>query len=520
MRMDKRVALLLLSVVGTQSTGLTAQAAPKEVDAYVTQSLKRFDQPGIAIAVVKDGRVMFQQGWGVLKLGEPTRVNEHTRFQVASNTKAMTAATLAMLVDEGKLGWDDPVADHLPWFRLGGDPYVSRELRVRDLLCHRSGLSLGAGDLLWFHSDYTSEEIVRRLRFIAPATSFRSSYAYDNVLYLAAGELVKAVTGQAWPDVATARILKPLGMDESVVGIDRVRLDDNVAWPHARVDGRMQLVPFDSVLNTLSAGGVLASVADWSKWMRVQLDSGRTATGRLWSERQTRIMWSPHINIGIGNPPPALAALRPNFSAYGLGWSLRDYRGLKVVTHDGGLAGMLSRTVLLPEKRLGVVVLSNGETLAFQALAWWVVDYYLGAPRTDWTAALATLGEQGQAGDRAFVDSADAARKKDAGPTLPLDRYAGRYTDAWYGDVTLAVEDGHLVLRWSHSAALTADLEHWQYDTFRARMRVPNVADAFVTFALKYDGSIDRMTLEPFLPSTDFSFNYQDLLFRPASGSN
>ena len=510
--------LAALSIVALMEAQATyGQAAPKDVDAYVTQSLKRFDQPGVAIAVVKDGKVVFQQGWGVLKLGEPTRINEHTRFQVASNTKAMTAATLAMLVDEGKLGWDDPVADHLPWFRLGGDPYISRELRVRDLLCHRSGLSLGAGDLLWFHSDYTAEEIVRRLRFIAPATSFRSSYAYDNVLYLAAGELVKAVTGQEWQDVATARILKPLGMDESVVGIDRVRLGDNVAWPHARIDGRMQVVPYDSVLNTLAAGGVLASVADWSKWMQVQLDSGRTANGRLWSERQTRIMWSPHINIGIGNPPPPLAALRPNFSAYGLGWSLRDYRGLKVVTHDGGLAGMLSRTVLLPEKRLGVVVLSNGETLAFQALAWWLVDYYLGAPRTDWTGALATLGEQGQAGDRAFVDSAEAARKKDAGPTLPLERYAGRYADAWYGDATLAVEDGHLVLRWSHSPALTADLEHWQYDTFRARMRVPNVADAFVTFALKYDGGIDRMTMEPFLPSTDFSFNYQDLVFRPAN---
>jgi CubicO group peptidase (beta-lactamase class C family) len=495
-----------------------AQAAPRDVDAYVTQSLKRFDQPGAAIAVVKDGKVVFQQGWGVIKLGEPARINEHTRFQVASNTKAMTAATIAMLVDEGKLSWDDPVADHLPWFRLGGDPYVSRELRVRDLLCHRSGLSLGAGDLLWFHSDYSAAEIVRRLRYIAPATSFRSSYAYDNVLYLAAGELVKAVTGQEWQDVATARLLKPLGMNESAVGIDRLDLGQNVAFPHGRIAGKMQVVPFDSVLNTLAAGGVLASVSDWSKWMQVQLDSGRTAGGRLWSEQQTRVMWSPHINIGIGSPPPALMALRPNFAAYGLGWSLRDYRGLKVVTHDGGLAGMLSRTVLIPEKRLGVVVLTNGETPAYQALAWWVADYYLGAPRTDWTAAFVALGETFQATDRAFEDSAQAARQRDAGPSLPLARYAGRYQDAWYGDATLAVEDGHLVMRWAHSPALTADLEHWQYDTFRARMRVPNVADAFVTFTLKFDGTIDRMTLQPFLPSTDFSFNYQDLLFRPVAG--
>lgn len=513
----RRLAPFAVAFLGAAQLG--AQAAPKDIDAYVTQSLKRFDQPGVAIAVVKEGRVVFQQGWGLVKQGESGRINEHTRFQVASNTKAMTAATIAMLVDEGKLGWDDPVADHLPWFRLGGDPYVSRELRVRDLLCHRSGLSLGAGDLLWFHSDYSAEEIVRRLRFIAPATSFRSSYAYDNVLYLAAGELVKAVTGQEWQDVATARILKPLRMDESAVGIDRVRLTENVAWPHGRVGGKMQVIPFDSVLNTLAAGGVLASVADWSKWMQVQLDSGRTATGRLWSASQTRTMWAPHIDIDAGNPTGPLAPLRANFRAYGLGWSLRDYRGLKVVTHDGGLAGMLSRTVLLPEKRLGIVVLTNGETLAYQALAWWLVDYYLGAPRTDWTAVISTLGDEGRSADKAFEDSAQTARHREAGPSLPLDRYAGRYTDAWYGDATLAVENGHLVLRWSHSAALTADLEHWQYDTFRARMRVPNVADAFVTFALKYDGTIDRMTMQPFLPSTDFSFNYQDLLFRPASPS-
>lgn len=503
------IALLALATMAR------AQTAPKEVDAYVTQSLARFEQPGVAIAVVKDGRVVFQQGWGVIRLGEAAKVNEHTRFQVASNTKAMTAVTIAMLVDEGKLGWDDPVADHLPWFRLGGDPYVSRELRVRDLLCHRSGLSLGAGDLLWFHSDYSTEEIVRRLRFIAPATSFRSSYAYDNVLYLAAGELVKAVTGRPWQDVATDRILKPLGMNETAVGIDRVNLSDNVAYPHGRYGGKMQVIPFDSVLNTLAAGGVLASVSDWARWMQVQLDSGRTANGRLWSDRQTRVMWSPHINIGIGNPPPAFLPLRPNFLAYGLGWSLRDYRGLKVVTHDGGLAGMLSRTVLIPEKRLGIVVLSNGETLAFQALATWLTDYYLGAPRTDWSAAYAALGEQGQAADRAFEDSAQAARHRDIGPSLGLAAYAGRYQDAWYGDVTVTVEDGHLVLHWSHSPALTADLEHWQYDTFRARMRVPNVADAFVSFTLKFDGTVDRMTLQPFLPSTDFSFNYQDLLFRP-----
>ncbi|HXI21609.1 MAG TPA: serine hydrolase, partial [Gemmatimonadales bacterium] len=514
--MPRRIPAAILALALLPPTALQAQQAPKELDAYVRSTLKLFDQPGAAIAVVQDGRVVFQQGWGVRRLGSPEPVDAHTRFQIASNTKAMTTAALALLVEDGKLGWDDRVVDHLPWFALGGDPYVTHEFRVRDLLCHRSGLSLGAGDLLWFHSTYTSAEIARRLRFIAPATSFRSAYAYDNVLFIVAGELVEAVSGMPWADFLQQRLFQPLGMQETATSITGVRLDDNVATPHGRIPDTMQVVPYDSILNGLSAGGVLSSVADMSRWLRVQLDSGRIdADHRLWPAAETRTMWQPQIDIPTSPPPPGLKPLGANFSTYALGWRVRDYRGLKLVTHTGGLAGMLSEVFLVPEKRLGVVVLTNGETLAFHALAYRVLDYYLHAPRFDWPAGYAALAARSTSGDSAFVDSATAARHGDAGPSLPLAGYAGRYHDDWYGDVNLAVEDGHLVLHWSHSPALTADLEHWQYDTFRARMRVPNVADAFVTFALGYDGRVDRMTLVPFLPSTDFSFNYQDLLFRP-----
>jgi CubicO group peptidase (beta-lactamase class C family) len=495
---------------------LSSQSAPKDLAATITQTLKRFEQPGAAIAVVRDGKVVFQQGFGVRRLGAPEPVDEHTRFQVASNSKAVTAAALALLVEEGKLDWDDRVIDRLPWFRLGGDPYITRELRVRDLLCHRSGLSLGQGDLLVFGSDYTSREIAERLRFLAPPNQFRGSYAYDNVLYVVAGELVEAVSGMPWADFVTGRIFQPLDMDETAPAIARIDVAQNVATAHDRRDGKPVAIPYDSVTNALAAGGVVTSVADWTKWMQVQLDSGRTESGtRIWQPAQTRTMWSPHIPLPIGDPPPAFPFLRPNFAAYGLGWFLRDYRGLKLVWHDGGVEGMLSRTILVPEKRIGVVVVTNGMTRSYIALGWTVLDWALNNPRTDWGTFILGQDQGGQAADRAFEDSAQAARQKDVGPALPLERYAGRYHDAWYGDVSLAAEDGHLVLRWSHSDALTADLEHWQYDTFRARMRVPTVPDAFVTFALKADGTIDRMTMLPVLPSTDFSFNYQDLLFRP-----
>lgn len=517
--MRRRSAAAVLLLATTVVTGLGAQAAPKDVDAYVTQALKKFNQPGVAIAVVQDGRVLFQQGWGVRKAGESARVDENTLFQVASNTKAVTAAALAILVSDGKLKWNDPVTDYLPWFRLGGDAYVTRELTVRDLLVHRSGLSLGAGDLLWWFGDFSREEIARRLRYITPATSFRANYAYDNVLYVVAGEVVEAASGMSWDDFVRTRIFEPLGMSRTLTTVRDFQPGGNVAVPHARVSttGALAAIAWDTVDNIGPAGSINSSVADWSKWLMVQLDSGRTRSGaRLWPEQQTRAMWNPEINIPVGIPGPAFVALRANFSGYALGWSVRDYRGLKLITHTGGLAGMLSRVFMVPEKRIGIVVLSNGETNAFNALGWWVLDYALKVPRTDWVSAFAEAGDETLAADRAFEDSASAARHKEVGPSLPLSALAGRYTDAWYGEVTLTEEGGHLVLTWSRSPGLTADLEHWQYDTFRARMRVPYAADAFVTFQLKHDGTIDRMLMVPVLPSTDFSFNYQDLVFRPA----
>lgn len=515
MRLRSVIAACLLATA-LLGQPLAAQAAPKEVDAYITAALKRFGQPGAGIGVIRDGKIVFAGGWGVRRVGEAAKVDEHTLFQVASNTKAVTAAALGILVKDGKLHWDDPVTDYLPWFRLGGSPYITRELTVRDLLTHRSGLSLGAGDLLWFHSDRSREEILRQLRYIAPTASFRSRYAYDNVLFIAAGAVVEAASGMKWDEFVRTRIFQPLGMTETGTNIGMFTTGSNVASPHGRVGGKIEVVPYDSVENTGPAGGINSNVNDWLKWIRTQLDSGRVEGGQpLWTPAETRAFWQPEIALPIGSGPGPLAALTPNFAAYGLGWFLRDYRGFKVVTHDGGLAGMLSRVIMVPEKRLGIVILSNGETSAFQALGWWLLDYNLGAPRTDWAAILAQREEGMVAGDKAFEDSASAARHADAGPSLPLAQYAGKYADSWYGEVSLAVEDGHLVLHWSRSPALVADLEHWQYETFRARMRVKNVADAFVTFSLGADGTVDRFTMLPFYPSTDFSFNYQDLLFKP-----
>jgi CubicO group peptidase (beta-lactamase class C family) len=504
-----------------------AQAGPPaDFDAYARSALKTFDTPGAAVAVVKDGRVVLARGYGVRRLGEPAPVDEHTLFQIASNTKAFTTAALAMLVDEKRLAWDDPVTKHLPWFQLS-DPYVTRELTVRDLLTHRSGLGLGAGDLLWYHSDYPRDTVLHRIRYARVASSFRSEFAYDNVLYVAAGEVIPAVTGQSWEEFVRRRIFEPLGMSEARVTARNVAPGENFATAHALVEGKLGVVARDTFDNTNAAGGVVAGVADLAKWMLVQLDSGRVGHGsagatdgaperRLWSAERTGEMWTGQTIQPVSDLPPALAAFRPNFLLYGLGWDLRDYRGRKLATHTGGLDGMTSRTLLVPEERLGIVVLTNGESPLGTALAWRLLDHYLKAPRTDWAAALAEYVRSREAEAKEVERKATGKRQAGTRPSLPQARYAGRYTDQMYGDLTIAEENGRLVLRFSHSPALTGDLEHWQYDTFVARWRQKNIPDAYVTFALGPDGAIKTMEMAAVSPLADFSYDFQDLLFRPA----
>lgn len=508
-----------------QSAGLEAQAPagqapvaaapPADLDQWVTRAMREFQVPGLALVIVKDGKVVALKGYGTRTAGRQETVNEHTIFQIASNTKAFTSAALAMLVDEGKLRWDDRVQTFLPWFELY-DPWVTREFTIRDLLTHRSGLGLGAGDLTWWHSNYGRDEIVRRLRTVPPVTSFRTAYAYDNVLYIAAGLVIEAASGQKWDDFIRDRIFVPLGMTDANTTVTTFRPGANVATPHGLVGGKMVIVPRDTVDNIGGAGTINASVADLSRWLITQLDSGQAPGGkRLWSARRAREMWSGVTVQGVGTPSPALSSLRANFAEYALGWGLRDYRGRKLALHTGGLAGMVSRTVLVPEERLGVVVLTNAEAPAIDAVAFHILDEYLGGPTPDLIAGFSQNSAAGDARADSVVRAAEAARDRASRPSLPLARYAGRYTDVLYGDASITQEGGRLVLRFAHSPAFVGDLEHWQYDTFVARWRVPNLADAYVSFALRPDGSIDNFRMAAVSPAADFSFDYQDLTFRP-----
>jgi CubicO group peptidase (beta-lactamase class C family) len=514
----RTLPVTLLSLTTFFSPSPAQPSSPGDIGAYVEKVRKQFQVPGVALAIVKDGKVVAARGYGLRTLGTSDGVDSKTLFGIASNTKAFTATALALLVEEGKLEWDVPVIRYLPWFRLS-NPYVTEELTIRDLLVHRSGLGLGAGDLLWWPpSTYTRREIAERLRYIPLKSSFRSTYAYDNVLYSVAGEVIQAVSGLTWEEFVQTRILDGIGMTGSTVRHSDAAKGGNFATPHAPIAGKVQVVkPFTSDL-TNPAGGINSSAEDMAKWLIVQLDSGRVAGGKpLFSPRTTRQLWGIVAPLPTGDPPPELAALKPNFNGYALGFQVRDYRGRKVITHTGGLPGFVSRVTLVPELKLGIAVLTNQEEGgAFDCITNHLLDQYAGAPTIDWVEAYRRWTARRDSLVAAAELKATSARDSTSRPSLPLTKYAGTYRDAWYGDILVTLENGKLLLRFSKTPALEGTLDHWQYNTFVARWNDRELrADAFVTFALNPDGSIERAKMQAVSPATDFSFDFQDLLLLP-----
>jgi CubicO group peptidase (beta-lactamase class C family) len=516
LRSKSRLALLFVLIL---ASCVWAQSAPPDLDSYVASSMKTFDVPGMAVAIVKDNKIIVAKGYGVRKLGDPTPVDEFTQFAIGSNTKAFTTAALATLVDAGKLAWDDPVYQRLPGFVMY-DPYVSHEMTIRDLLTHRSGMGLGEGDLLfWPHSTYTRDDIVYKLRFMKPQSSFRSHYAYDNLLYMTAGQIIPAITGTSWDDYIRQHIFVPLGMTHSVVTNKDFKPGDDYSSPHSVVDGKLQAIPLEDLDNVGPAGSINSCAADMAKWVQLQLNHGKFADrdGHLFTEQRSKEMWTPQTILPTGDPPAPLAALKANFADYALGWFLRDYHGRKLVGHTGGVAGFVSRVMLVPEENLGVVILTNAEEGgAFDSVLYHVFDFYFHLPATDWIAAYKSVHDQQEKDAAGVMKKAESARDANSKPSLPLEKYAGIYNDAWYGPITIKLENGGLVITFDHTPSMIGDLQHWQYDTFKAHWRDRKIEDAFITFSLNADGSVDSAKMAAVSPLADFSFDYQDLLLKPA----
>jgi CubicO group peptidase (beta-lactamase class C family) len=518
--MKRRCAMHFVCVITLLLLALPvfARQAPTDLDEYVARSMKTFEVPGMAVAIVKDGKVVVSKGYGVRKLGESAPVDENSLFGIGSNTKAFTAAALATLVDAGKISWDDPVYERLKGFEMY-DPYVSKEMRIRDLLCHRSGLSLGEGDLMfWPHTTFTRDDVVYRVRFLKPATSFRTTYAYSNLMFVTAGQVVAAVSGESWDDYLRKKIFLPLGMNNTNTSTNAYRDGGNWAWPHSKVEEKLQPIPFENLDNAGPAGSINSSVADMSKWVLLQLNHGKMpgSEERVFSEKSSREMWAQQMIVPTGEAPPELKLLQRHFSGYGLGWGLRDYKGRKLVGHSGGVAGYVTRVMLVPEENLGVVILTNAEEdNAFESVLFHILDAYLGGSTMDYITAFKADEDKDRKEAEEKMHKAAQGRAAVSNPSLPLEKYAGDYSDPWYGKVTIRKESSGLVLNFERTPKGLADLQHWQYDTFKAHWRDRTVEDAFVTFALKLDGSIDHFTMVAVSPLADFSFDYQDLYFTP-----
>ncbi|MGY0503846.1 serine hydrolase [Luteimonas sp. e5] len=495
-------------------------AALADFSAQVEAVRERFEVPGIAVAIVKDGEVVLARGWGVREAGKPEAVDADTMFAIASLTKAFTATALEMLDEDGKLGMNDRVIDHLPWFRMA-DPYVTHDMRIRDLLAHRSGLSLGAGDLLyWPTTDYTTREVVERLKDVPLSGQFRGQYAYDNILFAVAQLVLEEAAEMSFKQFLQQRIFQPLGMRDTRYNADDLVPGDNVATGHAKLDFS-ELKPVGTLTwrNASGAGGLYSSVNDMARWMRMQLAGGLAADGtRLFETRRQQRMWSVLTPIPVTPPAvPELAPMTPNFLGYGEGWMLSDYRGDKLVWHTGGWPGMVSRLTLVPERGIGVVVLTNQEVgAAFHSLTHVALDMMLGHERHDWVDAYAKAVARNEARADDSWQKLLAARDARSKPSLPLARYAGRYRDPWYGEVVISQSGNRLRMQFARTRELAGTLEHWQHDSFIVRWddRALN-ADAFVYFALEPDGRIGEMRMKPVSPRTDFSFDFQDLRLRP-----
>ncbi len=520
--------VILASLVWSVVTAANA-APPAGFEARVEKLRQQVGVPGMAIAIVEDGNVTLARGFGVRALGESIRVDADTIFPTGSTGKAFTVAALGILVDQGKIGWDDKVIDHLPWFQMY-DPWVTREITIRDLLVHRSGLGLGAGDLLMVpRTNLSRAESVRRLRYIKPATSFRSGFAYDNVLYMVAGQLIEEVSGETWEKFVRDHVLKPAGMLKSTTDNDARFATADRAQPHARMNGGLRGVGDQSRLderddlgrNAAPAGGLAVSANDMARWLLIQLDGGRLpgSKDRLFSEAAHEQMWTPVTLQPIEPRPEPLKATQAMFNAYALGWDVRDYRGAKIVWHGGAVFGFLTAVVLIPEKHVGFSIEINSEDgQIIVGLMFEMLDHYLGQRANDWPAKFIALKQQRlEKGLQAYHSA--AATPANVGPSLALARYAGTYADPWYGNIEIALTNAGLTIDFKSTPRMGGTLEHWQYDSFVTRFDDKSIEPAYVTFSLDAGGNVESITMKPVSPLADFSYDYQDLLFKPIERS-
>ena len=495
------ISLFSLTIFGQQSLDKKL----KKLDAYYEQSRIDYNVPGLAVAIIKDGEIIFSKGYGTRNVDTGDPVDGNTLFAVASNTKSFTAAALAMLIDEGKLSWDDKVRDYLPWFELY-DPYVSESFNIRDLLTHRSGLMTFSGDLLWYGTNLSRREVVESAKYLEPTFSFRDGYGYSNIMYIAAGLVIEEVSGMAWEDFIRTRILEPLHMDRTLTSTLQLPQTDNYCAPHNDFKGDLITIEWMNWDNVAPAGALISSVNDLSKWLDFQMRKGVTPDGdTLINEKHFREMWQAHNSQTVSSFSEKTYP-STHFRAYGLGWGIMDYLGVKVIGHGGGYDGFITNTTFIPEENLGMVFLTNKNTGLYHPLRYKTLDILLGNElETDWSADVLKMVQDGEKEDEAQRARAEEARVKDSKPTLPLEEYLGTYNCEMYGNAKVYMEDEQMMVHLEPTDIFVGTLTHWQYNTWKVEMKkMPSLSYGLVNFLIDDRGEVTEMQID--IPNPDFYF--------------
>jgi CubicO group peptidase (beta-lactamase class C family) len=494
--MHHRCAILcvILTILLPQPT--TAQhGTHADLDRWIEAERQRWGIPGMAVGVVHGDSLVYARGFGVLGLEDRRPVDENTLFGVASTTKAMTAAALGLLVDEGRVHWDDAVFDHLPEFRLA-DPWVTGQVTIRDLLTHQVGVGRMTGNRLRYLPDRTREEVIYRMRYHEPEAPFRSRSVYSNVMYMVAGEVIRAASGMSWDDFIATRLFEPLGMARSNTTIDAIVEGENAAWPHQEIDGEVVPIPRRNFDVVGASASVNTSIHDMARWMRLHLGEPGVLDGhRILSDSVMRAMHSAQVALA------GSSFENGTFRGYGLGWSLGEYRGRATAQHGGATDGMNTHLVLMPSEDIGVIVMTNTFNSLMVAVANRILDEHLGVQGPDWGVLVRTGYERAYASAQARRDSIHEARITGTTPVLPQAAYAGTYHDDLYADAEVRLEDDRLVLQFWGDPDMVADLEHWHHDTFRAVWRNRSMREEWAWFTLGPNGAVDALhfqwTLRP-----------------------
>lgn len=503
--MNKLIYVSLLFLL--LSPLLRAQSKPgvdlRALDQYFAKMVENWEVPAASIGIVKDGELVFTGNYGVLEVDKNEKPDENTLYAIASNSKAFTSAIIGMLVQEGKLDWNDRVQEYLPYFEVY-DSWVSEHVTIRDLLSHRVGLGTFSGDNIWYKSEQAPGDFIRRIKHVPQAFEFRAGYGYSNLMFITAGELIETVTGKSWGENVRERILDPLGMDRTLWSVSQLDSKGNYAMPHARKDGENYVIPWVSWDNVAATGGLISSVSDLAKWMVFNLNNGIHEGDTLLSARTRNMVWTPHNNHMVDHTQPN--DFDRHFSSYGLGWGLSDYHGRMRVGHTGGYDGMITAVTLIPDEDLGVVVLTNGVKSPIMAATYYALDTFLGVrPRKDWSEALLQRTNERRQKDTRIADR-KAKRVMGTSPSLPRSKFVGKYHSDLYGGLEILEQDGELHLAFEHSPLLAARLTHWHYDVWEIHWDHPQAWFSFGTIKINTDNNQEVTGFDFDVPNDDFFF--------------